>query len=703
MAVRFHLLCATMLLLAGCGGNGTPGAPGAIELFPGVAASEAAGDDWPDYDGPGAAHYSPLGDIDTGNIGRLALASHTDIDLPGSSLTNPVAVDGVLYFAGGLSVVHAVDPLSGRVLWQYDPEVAKVAGDKMRAAWGSRGVAYANGRIFVGTLDGRLIALDARTGALVWSAQTTDADDKRYITGAPWVFKDKVVIGHGGADFAPTRGYVTAYDQATGEQAWRFYTVPGNPADGFENDAMEMAAGTWTGEWWQYGGGATVWNAMAYDPELDRLYIGTGNGAPWNIKIRSPDGGDNLFVCSVIALDPDSGEYLWHYQINPGETWDYNADMDLTLATMAIDGKPRRVLLTAPKNGFFYVLDRDDGKLISAEPIVPVDWAERIDLESGRPVEKPEARFPDGKAAIVYPSPYGAHNIEAMSISPATGLVYIPAMDQGRVYTDPENLRDFRYASEPLIRNNGVGNPPPDLTPRPPTSFLLAWNPATQREAWRTPYPTMRGGGGTLATAGGLLFQGRATGRFVAMEAATGKELWSFDAGTAVMTNPISYRAGGRQYVSVVAGARFPGGIGIDPEWDYRTQQWRLLTFALDGEDALPAAGGEVQPFADNGAPIDAAAAAAGAALYVQRCTLCHGGNVVAGGAAPDLRRSLIAQDGESFYQVVHDGALLERSMPRFAELDRAGVEAIRSYIRERARESARGQQPENEAADAGQ
>ncbi|OCC23762.1 alcohol dehydrogenase [Croceicoccus estronivorus] len=698
--MRIFFVCAAAMAMAACSGEPS----NSIDVFPGVDATEASGDDWPDYDGPGTAHYSPLDQIDTGNIAKLGLVSFTDIETPGNSFTNPIEVGGTIYFAAGLSVVHAVDAVTGEMKWQYDPDVAAVAGDKMKTAWGSRGLAYANGQIFVGTLDGRLIALDAATGNVAWTAQTTEADDKRYITGAPWVFKDKVVIGHGGADFAPTRGYVTAYDQKTGKQAWRFYTVPGNPEDGFESKAMEMAAKTWTGEWWQYGGGATVWNAMAYDPELDRLYIGTGNGSPWNRKIRSPGGGDNLFVCSIVALNPDTGEYIWHYQTNPGETWDYNSAMDIELATMKIDGEMRPVILHAPKNGFFYVLDRRDGKLISAEPIVPVNWAERIDQKTGRPVENPQARFPDGKAAIVYPSPYGAHNVEAMSINPRTGLVYIPAMDQGRVYVDPPNLDDFHYNPEPIIRNNGIGTPPPDLTPKTPSSFLLAWNPATQKEAWRVPYPTIRGGGGTLSTAGGLLFQGRATGEFKALDARTGKELWSFDAQTAVMTNPITYRIDGKQYVSVIVGARFPTGLGLEREWDYRTQHWRLLTFALDGDAALPPADTEVLPFADDPAiTIDADKAKAGAVLFGQKCALCHGGNAVSGGAAPDLRRSMIPHDGAIFAQVVREGLLLSRAMPKFDDLSPAETAEIREYLLQRARESARAEKPQNGMSDAGQ
>ena len=697
-------LAFSLALAASLGACSGQNSHSTATVFSGVDPAEASGDNWLDYDGPGAAHYSPLADIDTGNVDDLGLAGFYDIDVPGSSLTNPVAVDGVLYFAAGLSVVHAIDPLTGKLLWQYDPQVGEAAGDKLKVGWGSRGIAYAKGQIFVGTMDGRLIALDAKTGELAWSVLTTQPGDNRYITGAPWVYGDKVVIGHGGADFSPTRGYVTAYDQNSGKQAWRFYTVPGNPADGFENEAMEMAAKTWNGEWWKFGGGATVWNAMAYDPELNRIYIGTGNGAPWNRKIRSPDGGDNLFVCSIVALDADTGEYIWHYQTNPGETWDFNSDMDIELADMDIDGKRRKVILHAPKNGFFYVIDRTDGKLISAENFVPTNWASAIDPKTGRPVENPAARFPDGKAAIVYPSPYGAHNIEAMSFSPQSGLVYIPAMDQGRTYIDPPEMDKFRQTAEPIIANNGVGSPPADVKPDEPKSFLLAWDPVAQKEVWRAPYQGNRGGGGALATAGALVFQGRATGEFKAYEAQSGKVVWSFDAQSAVMTNPISYRVKGKQYISVVVGSRFGSAYGLDREWDYHTQHWRVLTFALGGTAKLPANDLTPTPFeAHSGFVIDPVKAAAGSALYHQTCVLCHGGNAASGGSAPDLRRSAIPGDFATFKAIVHDGALVSRAMPKFDDLSDAQLQSLQHFLVQRGRESAAGQPPTKKVQDEGQ
>ncbi|MBU6267275.1 MAG: PQQ-binding-like beta-propeller repeat protein [Sphingomonadales bacterium] len=651
--------------------------------------------DWTDYDGPGATHSSLLDQIDAGNVARLGLAWHHDIDVGGQSLTAPVEADGVLYLAAGASTVLALDAATGRLLWQVDTHARQKAGVALRGAWGSRGIAYAHGQVFTGTMDGRLIALDARTGKPRWSRQTTVPGDERYISGAPWIAGNLVVVGHGGADYAPVRGYVTAYDQKTGQQAWRFWTVPGNPAKGFENPAMALAAKTWTGPWWKFGGGATVWNAMAYDPKYGTLYIGTGNGSPWNRKIRSPEGGDNLFVCSIIALDAKTGRYKWHYQVNPGESWDYNADMDIELADgMVIDGQKHDVLMQAPKNGFFYVIDRRTGKLLSAKAIVPMNWASGIDMATGRPIENPAARFPDGKPTIVYPSPFGAHNIEAMSFNAKTGLAYIPAMDQGRVYLDPPGpLRAWRFRDGQRI-SNGIGEIPADPKPRPPHSFLLAWDVANQREAWRLPLQGPRGGGGTMTTAGNLLFQGRGEGQFTALAADSGRLLWQFDAQTAVMAQPITYSVRGRQFVAVVAGSRYPTAQGFAKgEWDYRAQQWRVLVFALDGKDGIPAYVAPDRALPDDaGFTVDPALAKAGAAEYADRCATCHGAGALSGGAAPDLLRSAVPLDPAGFAGFVRHSPLVERGMPAFAEVSETALVGVAHYLRQRARAVAAGQ-----------
>jgi quinohemoprotein ethanol dehydrogenase len=393
------------------------------------------GSDWPSYGGADDEnHYSPLDDINQANIGKLGLAWSHDLPPSASVVSAPVAVGGILYTATGLSVVRAFEGDTGKLLWEYDPTVAEVAGDTLKGSWGVRGLAYADGRLFVGTLDGRLIAIDAKSGRPDWSVQTTTPGDGRYITGAPRVFGGRVIIGHGGADYAPVRGYVTAYDTRTGGQLWRFYTVPGNPAVE-KDETTRLAAKSWTGEWWNFGGGGTVWNAMTYDPEFDRIYLGTGNGAPWNRDIRSPGGGDNLFLCSIVAIDAKTGKYIWHYQTVPGEQWDMNSAMDIQLATLSIAGKPRRVILHAPKNGFFYVIDREHGRLISAEPFAKVTWASGIDNKTGRPIENPGIRSKTDPIVIWPSGTLGAHNWYPMAYSPKQRLVYIPTTELPGSYT----------------------------------------------------------------------------------------------------------------------------------------------------------------------------------------------------------------------------------------------------------------------------
>ncbi|SFR89021.1 quinohemoprotein ethanol dehydrogenase [Sphingomonas jatrophae] len=658
-------------------------------MRPGKApAPPPGGRDWARYGGDAENHYSPLDQINRGNVARLGLAWSLDLDDGPNAMSAPLAVDGIVYFTTGYSVVHAVDARTGQRLWRFDPQAPERAGRKMRAAWGSRGIAFARGLIFTGTIDGRLIAVDAKTGAQAWSVQTLSREDESYITGPPWIAGDKVVIGFGGGDFGPVRGYVTAYDISTGKQAWRFYTVPGDPKKGPDgaasDDVMAMAAKTWTGEWWKWGGGGTAWHAMAYDPKRELIFIGTGNGAPWNRKVRSPGGGDNLFLCAIIALDARTGKYRWHYQVNPGESWDYNAAMDIELATLEIDGRPRDVVMQAPKNGFFYVLDRDTGKLISAEKFAPANWATRIDKATGRPVETPFARFPGGKPVVIYPSPVGAHAAEAMAYSPRTRLVYTPAYDQARVYVDAPDLAAWRFKPGQVI-NNAVGVPPPSMTLPPGKSALLAWDPARQREVWRLPQVGQRTGGAT-ATGGDLVFQSQADGMFKAFDARSGKVLWSTDIQNGAQAQPITYLVDGRQYVTVMASWRAQGPSGRVPEYDYYSTRRRVLTFALDGKRRLPPAA-PVTPIADDPAfKVDPALADRGKPLFAAHCAICHGPATMSGGAAPDLKRGGAPLAYDSLVAVLRDGMLVPRGMPRFEELAPTDIAALQHYIRQQAR-----------------
>ena len=683
------LLCAVMVaLLVGCSDK---------EARQSVDESQFTnvtdGSNWPGYGRTyDENHFSPLSQINTGNVSRLGLAWYMDLPAGLGSLGAPLAVDGILYFAVGLSDLRAVDAATGRQLWEYDPKVGEVAGPKLRLAWGIRGIAYWNGKIYTGTQDGRLIAVDAATGKLVWSVQTTRPDDGLVITGAPRVFAGKVIIGNAGADYSAVRGYVTTYDAETGKQLWRFHTVPGDPATGFENEAMEMAAKTWTGEVWKKGGGGTPWNAITYDPELNRIYVGTGNGSPWNAKVRSPGGGDNLFLCSIVALDADTGKYLWHYQVNPAETWDWNATMDITLATLTIEGKQRRVLMQAPKNGFFYVIDRDTGKLISAEPFAKQNWAQRIDLASGRPVENPSARIFDGKTELWPNSMLGAHSWQPMAFSPKTQLVYIPTIELGMLLDDRSVdpaawRRPVDYGMDGSFNGVNIAGMPP----QPGVNFghLQAWDPVRQRRVWSVPLGSPINGG-VAATGGNLVFQGNMKGRFVAYEADTGKNLWNFDAQNGIAAQPITYLVKGRQYVTILVGVG--GGAGLWPRlggvplWDFRSQHRRVLTFALDGTAKLPSpapaveAKGKILSF-----PLNRLLARQGKEIYSEKCQLCHGLGLDAGGTAPDLRNSPVVADEATFAEVVRGGMLKGQGMPQF-NLSDSQLNAIRHHVREHAR-----------------
>jgi quinohemoprotein ethanol dehydrogenase len=651
----------------------------------------ASGIDWP---GPGRTygeqHYSPLARINAANVARLGLAWSLDLDV-GNSVTQPIAVDGVLYFVTGTGILQAVDAVRGRRLWTYDAKVWERETDKMRSAWGTRGLAWWNGAVYFGTLDGRLLAVDAKTGRLRWSVDTVRPGDGRFITGAPRAFDGKVLIGHGGADWAPVRGYVTCYDAATGRQLWRFHTVPGNPADGFESEAMKMAAATWHGEWWKHGGGGTVWNAMSYDAETRTVFIGTGNGAPWNHKVRSEGKGDNLFLSSIVALDADTGAYKWHYQTNPGESWDYNAAMDMALAELVIDGKPRKVLMTAPKNGFFYVIDRSNGKLISASPFARVTWASGIDLVTGRPIEVPGSRFEQAPFGMA-PGPVGAHSWLPMAYSPQHRLTYIPTIEMEMILYDAFT-RPGEWRRPPFLANNGAVGVDMDESKPKGSSALVAIDPVTQKIAWRVPTPTSVSGG-VLATAGGLVFQGTVDSRFSAYAAQSGRRLWSFDAGAPVLAPPISYSVNGRQYITVLSGSGgslvLVGDAFKDHPVGYREQARRVLTFAIGGRARLPRSAPFVlQPVDDPDYAPNRDAEQRGYALYAQTCIMCHGRDVSAlGGAAPDLRAAPTILSGEAFHAIVKEGAMRQLGMPPFRDLSDEMIEDIRQYVRMKAREA---------------
>ena len=639
--------------------------------------------------------YSPLRQITDKNAANLKLDWYLDMPDTKALAATPLVVDGVMYFTASQSVVMAVNAATGELLWRYDPQVLQNLRDKksLRFNWGTnRGVAFWKGRVYVATFDGRLIALNAETGDEVWSVQTFGRDEPRYITGAPRVFNNLVLIGHGGAEAGAIRGYVTAYDTETGKQKWRTWMVPGNPADGFESEALRMAASTWRGDWWIHGGGGTVWNSMTYDPEFNLVYLGTGNGTPWNQEIRSPGGGDNLFLCSVLAVDADTGEYVWHYQTTPGENWDYNSAMDIVLADVEWEGEPRKVILHAPKNGFFYVIDRASGALLGAEKFGKVTWAERVDLETGRPIETPEARIPDDINSV-YPSFFGAHNWHAMSYNPDTGMAYIPYLEMAGEY-DKRGIDRERWRAEDFTLNTGFQPYRGDVAVEDASGALVGWDVRSQQIAWKVPLPGYWNGG-TVTTAGNLVFQGSAGGKFHAYRADTGLPLWSFDAGVGISAAPVSYQVGDRQYVAVLAGwaggSYFGSTAMAHHGWQYGEQPRRLLVFSLEGKAEPPpvkAPKTELTLIDDRSQKIDAAQARVGQDLYLGTCAGCHGLHVIASGGAPDLRASEVSADQDAFESLLRSGALQHRGMPRYDDFNSREIEQIYWFIRQRARES---------------
>ena len=642
--------------------------------------------------GSNESNFSALEQINKQSIGRLGLAWSLDLAGEVSLEATPLAIDGTLYFTGSSSDVYAVDARSGKIRWKYDPEIWKYRPEHLKLVWGiNRGVAYSKGRVFVGTLDGRLIALDAKSGAVLWSVKTVEDDSLQTVTGAPLVVKDNVLIGNGGADFG-ARGYVTAYDAASGRQAWRFYTVPGDPAKGFENDAMAMAAKTWSGEWWKVGGGGgTVWDNMTYDPELNQIYVGVGNGGPWNPRVRSPGGGDNLFLASIVALNADNGKYIWHYQVNPGESWDYKATANMITADLMIDGRLRKLVMQSPSNGFFYVIDRISGKLLSAEKIGKATWADHIDLKTGRPVEASDIRY-DYKPVDIWPSGLGSHSWQGMSFNPRTGIVYIPYMQLGERITDDKVPKE--NSEDPPVHFGGVYV---DLLVRSlddNAGALLAWDPVAQKARWKAPRAALWNGG-VMSTAGGLVFQGTGDGEFEAYDAKDGQRLWAYNVKHGVVACPVTYTVDGRQYISILAG--YGGTIGplatlLNRGWKFGAQPRRLLTFALDGSATLPPsppADFTVHALDMPQLVIDPAQVKDGLMAYQGNCAYCHGRLLQsAGSPAPDLRESAVALTWDSFHTVLKDGTLLPRLMPKFDRMPERQMQAIYQYIRAGARQA---------------
>ena len=642
--------------------------------------------------------YSPLTDINKNNVNELDLAWSFKFDTARGMEATPILHDGVLYVSTGWSHVHAIDARSGDELWHYDAKVPKSQLAKTCCGPVNRGVAIWQKdnssplQIFFGSLDGRLIALDAKTGKENWSVQSTPTDGNYSITGAPRIVKDLVIIGNGGGELG-VRGYITAYDVSTGEMRWRFYTVPGDRNKPQESEALKKALPTWSGEEWYKlgGGGGTVWDSIVFDPELDILYIGTGNGSPWNRDLRSPGGGDNLYLSSIVAINPDNGKYIWHYQTTPADNWDYTATQQMILAEIEINNEIRSVIMQAPKNGFFYVLDRKTGELISAEKFGHVTWATHVDMETGKPVESEFADYQENGGSYIWPSPYGAHNWQPMSYSKKTGYIYIP------VQTIPAYFSGQKEVSYKVNRwNTGVNL----NESRSPASWvaakasldalvygeLVAWDPIKQERAWTVRHPKPSNGG-TLSTAGDLVFQGTWDGAFAAYDALSGDQLWQYQSDSAILAGPITYELDGEQYVAVTQGS---GGvvmltIGEEIRKNFVNQN-RLLVFKrgdfnlerLTANNTMASL--ESVKFEHD---LDIARVKNGEYLYHNNCASCHGLDAKSNYVVPDLRY-MSEETHDNFATIVLGGSLTHKGMIGFYEtlsLDDVGM--IHDYLRD--------------------
>jgi alcohol dehydrogenase (cytochrome c)/quinohemoprotein ethanol dehydrogenase len=705
MKVKFlplTAIAACALFLGGCDRSGTTF--GGSDFGERIVRADDEPQNWLSHGrGYDETRFSTLNEINKDNVGNLGLAWSYDLDTNRGQEATPLVVDGKMYTTSAWSKVQAFDAMTGKLLWQFDPEVPGSAAVKACCDVVNRGAAYWDGKVIVGTLDGRLIAIDANTGKELWSTVTVDQTKNYTITGAPRVINGNVIIGNGGAEYG-VRGYVSAYDVDTGRMAWRFYTVPGKPGvkdNAASDDIIErLSAKTWDGNFWNESGGfggGTVWDSMAYDPELDLLYIGVGNGSYWNKAFRSAAKGDNLFVSSIVALRPKTGEYVWHFQTTPGDSWDYTATQHMVLADLKIDGAVRKVIMQAPKNGYFYVLDRTNGKFISGKPYTEVNWSKGLDPKTGRPDINPEALyFETGKTWIAKPGMLGGHNWPPMSFSRDTGLVYIPVMDLGGVYKPITG--DFK--PQKVGMNLGVDpaafNLPSDAKGRLDAraslrGYLVAWDPVAQREVWRAPAASYFNGG-VLSTAGGLVFQGDNDGFLNAYDARKGTKLWSFDAGSAIMAAPITFSVAGKQYVSVMVGYGGTSGMSAgEANWKGnrpRQNKSRVLTFALNSKAVLPATPvvqrSPLSPPPQFGAPQEIAN---GQQSYVRTCQICHGGDARSSGTAPDLRYSAVIGDKDTWYQVVGEGILEPNGMVGFsANYSPKEIDNIRAWVVSRAR-----------------
>jgi quinohemoprotein ethanol dehydrogenase len=632
--------------------------------------------EWPsdgrDYTAP---RYSPRTPIDASNVSRLGLAWYDDLDTLRGVEATPIYADGVLYNSLPFNVIKAYDAKTGRVLWTYDPKVPREMARYACCEPDSRGLAKWHDLIVIATLDGRLIGLDKASGKPVWTTQVLPTTMPYTITGAPRVFGDQVVIGNSGGDLG-VRGFVAAFDAATGAKRWKFFLTPnpdGKPDGEASDPIMPMVRKTWSDEglWKQLGGGANPWDSIAYDPELKLVYVGTGNSSPHSQFYRSPGGGDNLFVCSIVALHAEDGSYAWHYQMIPGEEWDYTCTSSIVSADLKIGGKTRKVIMQAPKNGFFYVLDRVTGELISAETYVPNTWASHIDLKTGRPVELPTARL-TYEPQLMTPTALASHSWHPMAYNPNTGLVYFPAHEHWMVmskiqedtfkYVPWRNNSGFDYVSHPEKRRELQ-----QIADSREKGFLLAWDPVKQKEAFRVPH-IAPGSGGVLTTQGNLLFQGTPDKEFVAYRADNGRLLWRMPMQNVPIAGPVTYMVDGVQYVAVnVAWGGQPSSIlaGI-PNWSSDMATARLVVFKLGGNVKLPPRAATAALAAPPRLTGSEAQVNEGRRLFADTCSSCHGRD--ARGGLKDLRW-MSPDTHDAFLDVVLRGIRTDKGMASFADM----------------------------------
>jgi len=646
---------------------------------------------WAHYGGSyNEQRFSPLKKINDTNIKDLGLVWYADYDTNQNQHGSPLYVDGVIYVSTARNVVHAFDAKTGKRVWTYTPIL--IPNPSLGLV--NRGIAAYNGKIYMGMLDAKLVAIDAKTGKPAWTIDTVPASlglgamAKNYsITMAPRVAKGKVFVGGSGGEFG-VRGWIAAFDAETGKEVWRFWTVPGDPAkpdNAVSDKALAKAVDTWPKdiEYWKQGGGGTIWDAAVYDPETDLLYFGTGNGTPWNREMRDPSDGDNLYVASLIAVKADTGEYVWHYQETPGDSWDYDAISPLVTTDLNINGQKKHVIIQPSKNGLLYVIEAATGKLISADAFTGVTWTTGVDMKTGRPIEAPGARY-ETEAFNIGPGAPGGHTFHPNAYSPVTGLIYIPTWENYSAMAP--QAKPAPGTAPPLVAFGGRVD---RATLKPhnkqaDNGWLQAWDPVARKVVWETPKGP-RATSGVLATGGNLVFMGNSGGKQIrAYDAKTGAQLWNFEAQTAVFAAPITYELDGVQYIAASVGGSAQGGDYFAPTYA------RMLVFSVGGKAVLPA-NKPYTPLALNPPPSTAPAdvIAHGTEVYTKNCAVCHGaGGTQQRSSFPNLTLTPLLYSQPGFDQVVLGGSRLEKGMGSFAnELSPTDAVAVREYIISRANE----------------